>query len=337
MAQQETLDAASENELRVGHVLDLRFQMEDVIGRSGMATIYRAVDMQTGSTVAVKVPKMNIESDPVSYGRFVREERIGSRLRDPSLLRFIPMAGPKSRPYIVTEFLDGCTLAWVMHRVRPLAEADALKIAGAVCEALRALHNRGFVHRDLKPGNIMICRDGRLCLMDFGLAEETGESRGLLAGLAPLFGTPEYMAPEQVANRRNDERTDVYCLGVILYQMLTGSLPFVAEDVWSAAHMRINGDPLPLRSVNPNVTPQAEEIVLHAMRRNPKDRYQTAAELKRDLEQPERVHVTGLSQRLQAPRWRLSLQGTPILSGVVIGILALASMVGLFFLLLHSR
>jgi len=337
MPQRETVDGPTEGELHTGFLLDGRFRLDEVIGRSGMATIYDAQDLRTGERVAVKVPKMKIESDPVSYGRFQREGRIGSLLNDPSLLQFIPLDFPQSRPYIVTELLDGCTLAWVMHRVRPLAEADALKIASAVSEGLRAMHRRGFIHRDIKPGNIMICRDGRLCLMDFGLAEENDEGRGLLAGLTPLFGTPEYMAPEQVANRRNDQRTDIYSLGVVLYEMLTGRLPFEAQDVWSAAHMRVNGDPLPLRSLNSFVTPEAEEIVLHAMRRDPKERYQSAAELKRDLDLPDRVHVTGLSQRLQAPRWRLSLQGTPILSGIVIGLVSLASMVGLFFVLMHLR
>jgi serine/threonine protein kinase len=337
MAQRETLDGPSGSELHAGFLLDGRFRLDEVIGRSGMATIYAAEDLEAARRVAVKVPKMKIESDPVSYGRFQREERIGSMMKDPSLLEFIRVDIPKSRPYIVTELLDGCTLAWVMHRVRPLAEPDALKIASAVCDGLRTMHRRGFIHRDLKPGNIMICRDGRLCLMDFGLAEETDEGRGLLAGLTPLFGTPEYMAPEQVANRRNDQRTDIYSLGVVLYEMLTGRLPFEAQDVWSAAHMRVSGDPVPLRALNGDVTPEAEEIVLHAMRRDPRERHQTVAELKRELDMPDRVHVTGLSQRLQAPRWRLSLQGTPILSGIVIGLVALASMVGLFFVLLHSR
>ena len=232
-----------------------------------MATIYLADDRATGTSVAIKVPHLRIESDPVSFGRFERERRIGEALDDPFLLKFIRVPGTRSRPYIATEFLDGATLGWVLHRTHPLPEQEALRIAAALCEALAAMHAAGVVHRDLKPGNVMICRDGRLCLMDFGLAAEISASRGLLAGLAPLFGTPEYMAPEQVRNRRNDERTDIYCVGVILYQMLTGVLPFQNEDPWAAAHMRVNGDPVAPRSINPGgFAARAEEIVLHAMR-----------------------------------------------------------------------
>jgi serine/threonine-protein kinase len=199
------------------------------------------------------------------------------------------------------------------------------------------MHARRIIHRDVKPANIMICRDQRLCLLDFGLAAEADAGQGILAGLTPLFGTPEYMAPEQVRNKENDVRTDIYSLGVILYQMLTGVLPFQGEDPWAAAQLRVTGDPVAPRSINPAVTPQAEEIVLRALRRAPEERYQTVAAFRADLDAPERVHVTGLSGRLQAPHFRISLHGTPILAGVIIGVGSLAFLVGLFFLLMRHR
>jgi serine/threonine protein kinase len=331
----EGLGPPLEEELASGHVLDGRYLIGAAIGRSGMATIYRAHDQRTGGVVAVKIPLMRIESDPVSFGRFQREERIGCMLSDPLLLRFVPPDASRSRPYIVTEFLDGCTLAAVLHQTRPIPEADALRIAAVVCSALGPMHRRRVIHRDLKPGNIMICRDQRLCLMDFGLAAEVDESSGFLAGLTPLFGTPEYMAPEQVRNARNDERTDIYSLGVILYQMLTGVLPFQSEDPWVSAQMRVTGDPVAPRTLNPDITPEAEEIVLRAMRRKPAERYPTVESFKADLDAPERVHVTGLSGRLRKPRWRLSLQGTPILSGICIAVSFLVFLVGLFLFLMH--
>jgi serine/threonine-protein kinase len=328
---------AEEADLPAGHVLDERFFIREVAGRSGMATIYRARDQLTGGDVAVKVPHLRVESDPVSYGRFQREQRIGEALSDPFLLRFVPAGVQKSRPYIVTEFLDGCTLALVIHRTRPMEERDALKIASAICQALAPMHAKRLIHRDLKPGNIMICRDGRLCIMDFGLASEIETTQGILAGLNGIFGTPEYMAPEQVRNRSNDERTDIYAVGVILFQMLTGVLPFQHEDAWEVGHMRANGDPVAPRTLNPAISPQVEEIVLHAMRRKPAERYPSVAAFQAELDAPERVHVTGLCQRLKAPRWRLSFYGTPILSGFLIGIGALVFMVGLFFALLHFK
>ncbi|MGA7725321.1 MAG: serine/threonine-protein kinase [Opitutaceae bacterium] len=338
LSEREGLSPPVEDEYPEGHVLDGRFVLREVIGRSGMATIYRAEDReQGGRSVAVKIPLMRIESDPVSFGRFQREERIGTMLRHPLLLEFVPVDGPKCRPYIVTEYLDGCTLAYILHRTRPLPEADALGIASAICLALKYLHSRKIIHRDLKPGNVMICRDLRLCLMDFGLAAEVDSGFSLLAGLTPLFGTPEYMAPEQVQNKANDERTDIYSVGVILYQMLTGVLPFQAEDPWAAAQLRVNGDPVAPRSLNPAITPEAEEIVLHAMRRRPADRYPTAEAFRAELDSPSSVHVTGLSGRLKAPRWRISLQGTPILAGALIGAGALLFMTGLFFVLIRHR
>ena len=338
LPEREGLPDPIEKEMTPGDVLDGRFVIREVVGRSQMATVYRADDTQQGgASVAIKMPLMRIESDPVSFGRFQREERIGSTLRDPLLLRFMPAPEHRSRPYIVMEFLDGCSLAYVLHRTRKLPEADALRVASVICQALRHVHGRRIVHRDLKPGNVMICRDQRLCLMDFGLAAEADTGFSILAGLTPLFGTPEYMAPEQVRNKANDERTDIYSLGVILYQMLTGVLPFQAEDPWSAAQLRVSGDPAAPRTFDPQITPQAEEIVLRAMRRDPSERYQTVDAFRADLDAPGRVHVTGLSSRLKAPQWRLSLQGTPILSGILIGVVSLLSMVGLFFVLMRHR
>ena len=338
LPEREGLGPALEEEYPPGHLLDGRFVIREAIGRSAMATIYRAEDREAGgSSVAVKVALARVESDPALFGRFQREERIVSSLASPGLLRYIPAPSERSRPYFVTEYLDGCTLALVIHRSRPIPEGDALRIAAALCQALIPMHEAGIVHCDLKPANVMICRDGTLCVMDFGLATEISSGGALLAGLTPLFGTPEYMAPEQVRNRRCDARTDVYCVGVILYQMLTGALPFVHEDPWAAAQLRVTGDPVAPRSIVPAVSAQAEEIVLRAMRRKPAERYQTAAELKRDLDAPGRVQVTGLSGRLQAPRWRLSLIGTPILAGAVIGVASLAFLVGLFLVLMRMR
>jgi len=314
-------------------LLDGRFLIKDVAGRSMATTVYEARDVQTGHDVAVKVPHLRTESDPVAFGRFQREERIGLMLSDPFLLRFVPVGESRSRPYLVTEFIDGCNLAFVIHRTKPIPERDALRIASSLCAALGKMHERRIIHRDLKPDNIMVCRDGRICLVDFGMSAGLDEGRGLLASLAPLFGTPEFMAPEQVRNKRNDERTDIYSLGVILYQMLTGVLPYRNEDPWVAAHMRVNGDPPAPRSINPDLSPQAEEIVLCALRRKPEERYRTVAAFKAALDAPDRVHVTGLSQRLEAPKWRLSLHGTPILAGLLIGFCALAAMVGMFFVL----
>jgi serine/threonine protein kinase len=333
----EGLAPAIEPDLPEGEVIDGRFVIREPVGRSDMATVYRAEDRADGGrSVAIKIPLLRTESDPVLFGRFHREELIGVTLSHPNLLSFIRVSGEKSRPYIAMEYLDGCTLAYILHLTRPLPERDSLRITAVVCGALEYLHGRGYIHRDLKPSNIMICRDCTLRLMDYGLAEELGVQHGLFGSFAPLFGTPEYMAPEQVRNAKNTESTDIYSLGVVLYQMMTGVLPFPAPDPWASAHMRVTGDPVAPRAVNPAISAQAEEIVLHAMRRKPSERYPTMGAFHSEVDAPERVHVTGLSGRLKAPTFRLSLEGTPILSGVLIGVAVLAAAAAIVFLTIHG-
>ena len=333
----EGLAPAIEPDLPDGEVIDGRFVIREPVGRSELSTVYRAEDRSdSGRSVAIKIPLVRTASDPVQYGRFQREETIGVTLSHPSLLRFIRIPGEKGRPYIAMEYLDGCTLAYILHLTRPLPERDSLRITGVVCGALEYLHGRGYIHRDLKPSNIMICRDGTLRVMDYGLAEELRARRGLLDSMTPLFGTPEYMAPEQVRNKRNTERTDVYSLGVVLYQMLTGVLPFAGAEPWAAAQMRVTGDPAAPRTVNSRITAQAEEIVLRAMRRNPAERYPSAAAFHAAVDAPEKVHVTGLSGRLRAPTFRLSLEGTPILSGVLIGVGVLLAAAAVVFFAMHG-
>jgi serine/threonine-protein kinase len=333
----EGLAPEIEPDIPEGEVLDGRFVIREAVGRSDMATVYRAEDRADGGrSVAIKIPLMKTESDPVLFARFHREERIGITLHHPCLLRFIPVTGPKSRAYIAMEYLDGCTLAYILHLTRPLPEHDSLRITAVVCEALSYLHGHGFIHRDLKPSNIMICRDSTLRVMDYGLAEEINKRRSILDSMTPLFGTPEYMAPEQVRNARNSELTDIYSLGVVLYQMLTGVLPFAGAEPWVSAQMRVTGDPAAPREVNSRISPAAEEIVLHAMRRKPSERYPSAAAFEVELEAPEKVHITGLAGRLKKPTFRLSLEGTPILSGILIGVGVLLAGAALVLFVMHG-
>ena len=208
-----------------GHVLDGRFLITEVLSRSGMGTIFKAEDTQNGNQpVAVKVPHLEYESDPNFFSRFQREERIGLELNHPFILKFIPVKD-KSRPYIVTEYLKGCTLEHLLKAMRPLPEKDALKLASLICEALQHMHDHGVIHRDLKPQNVMICCDGTIRIMDFGIARDTVSRRITRVGNSNSMGTPDYMAPEQVTGKRADKRTDIYNLGGLLYEMLTGVLP----------------------------------------------------------------------------------------------------------------
>ena len=288
-----------------GQVLDGRFRITAVLSRSGMATIFKAEDTENANQpVAIKVPHLKFESDPNFYSRFEREEKIGLRLNHPFVLKFIAVKD-KSRPYIVTEYLKGCTLEHLLKAMRPLPEKDAMKIASLVCEALQHMHEQGVVHRDLKPQNIMICCDGTIRIMDFGIARDHGSRRITFFGNSSTMGTPDYMAPEQVTGKKADHRTDIYNLGALLYELLVGTPPFQNENPWAALNARVTGDPEAPRRLNRELSAQAEEIVLRALQREPSKRYQTAAEMKADLDSSEHVRVTGLAERLQAPRpWK---------------------------------
>jgi len=289
-------------EVEVGQVLDNRFRITDLVSRSGMASIFKAQDLQSGEVVAIKIPFMQFESDPAFFSRFQREEAIGKTLRHPFILRILAVE-EKSRPYIVMEFLQGQTLRQVLRSVERMPVADALKIAGRICDALEYLHGQNVVHRDLKPENVMLCDDGSIRLMDFGIAKAAGLRRLTFSGFSASLGTPDYMAPEQVKGKRGDARTDIYSLGIMLYEMVTGALPFEGTNPYAIMHARLAGDPVAPRKWNPELSPQLEEIILHALERQPYDRYPSAAAMKVELDAPESVPLTGRCDRLrpQAP------------------------------------
>ena len=296
-------------EIEVGQLLDNRFQISSVIARSGMASLFKAIDTTTGKDVAVKVPFMQFESDPAFFSRFQREEEIGKLLSHPYILHIVSVE-KKSRPYIAMEFLEGRTLGEILRKEKKLPETKALEIAGKIAEALAYMHepSRNVIHRDLKPDNVMLCNDGSLRIMDFGIAK-AGMRRITVVGFSSAMGTPDYMAPEQVKGQRGDARTDIYSLGAMLYEMTTGKTPFAGDNPYAIMNARLIGDPEAPRDVNSGLSPQVEEIILHAMARRPEDRYPTAQAMKAALDQPAAVQITGRRDRLEAPKaWRVKWQ-----------------------------
>jgi serine/threonine-protein kinase len=322
-------------DLRPGQILDGRFRLLRVISHSGMASIFEAQDLKDGNKlVAIKVPQRRLESNVGFFARFLREEEIGLSLNHPLILKFIS-SEDKKRAYIVTEYLRGSTLSQLLWKHTPLPEKDAFRIIRILCEALKYLHNKGVVHRDLKPGNIMICCDRTMRLMDFGLATQDEYRKITLQGMAPMLGTPDYTSPEQVLNQKTDARTDIYSVGIILYEMLTGVVPFANENAWVAMNDRVTGDPAAPRSLNPAISREAEEIVLHCMRRNPAERYQCVEELIKELEAPEKVTVTGYALNLKKPHWRFGYRSTPILFGVAAAVAFILFQIAAFFVFRH--
>jgi len=322
------------NEIQPGMVLDDRFEITDLINRSGMASIFKANDRKTGLTVAVKIPLMQFESDAASFSRFEREEEIGKTLTHPYILRiFAVPPEEKSRPYIVMEYLQGQTLAALLRQVHPLPEPDAAKIASRICEALDYMHFHQIVHRDLKPQNIMICNDGSIRIMDFGIAKSLKMRRITFVGFSPSMGTPDYMAPEQVKGKRGDERTDIYCLGAILYEMCTGQTPFEGESPYAVMNARLTGDPIAPRKINPKLTAAIEEIILHALERDPANRFPNALAMKAELDDYEKVELVERYRRLQTPQlWKSRFRLLPLIL-----LFALAQVVIFLVLILYFK
>jgi serine/threonine-protein kinase len=319
-------------EFAPGSLLDERFVISEMICSGGMAAIYKATDLQNGGRmVAIKIPHRSAEADPLLFSRFQTEEKIGCELDHPSILKFFPVK-TRSRMYLVMEFLEGKTLFQLLRERRVLPEEEALALASRICQPLQYLHDRGILHRDLKPENIMLCNDGTIRLMDFGIARLAHARRMTFIGFAP--GTPHYMAPERVNGKRGDPRTDIYSLGAIIYEMLTGVIPFNDEDVTAIMNARVTGDPESLRWLNPGISPHAEEIVLHAMDRDPDKRPPTAAALKAALDEPVKVEMTGRCDRLKpSTPFRRGLRKARTIA--MWAVLPVAIQVLLFFLLWH--
>jgi serine/threonine-protein kinase len=311
-----------------GQVLDDRFLLVEEIARGGMSRILKARDLRNaGAAVVVKIPLEQFSSGVGSWSMFQQEEEIGLRLDHAYLLKFVPLI-PR-RAYVVTEYVPGCTLADRLARQSPLPEPEAIAIASRVCEALQHLHDRGFVHYDVKPANVMLCPDGTIRLIDFGLAHAAVKGRFSLSSPPPAIASAAYVAPEQVRRKRGRKSVDIYALGAMLYQMLSGQEPFPGDDPFVVASARTIGDPPAPRQLNPGISPQTEEIVLRALQRDPARRYPSAAAMRADLDAHEQLPIAGLAARLQpVTAWRRRLRLARYVCIVVV--LPLAAQVGLF-------
>jgi serine/threonine protein kinase len=258
------------------------------VATGGMASVFRGADLRSSERVAIKVPHPQAECDPVFFERFRREAEIGRQMDHPSVTRVLS-DDDQSRVYMAMEWVEGRSLRHILAEEGKLAPERAVPIAIAICEALDYLHTHGVVHRDLKPENILIVAGGRIKLIDFGIAAKTGARRLTFGKLSQVMGTPEYISPEQVKGGRGDSRSDLYALGVMLYEMLTGKTPFRGDNPFAIMNARVSSDPIPPREINPEIPPAFETILLRALDRDPKRRYASAREFSADLEHPDQV------------------------------------------------
>jgi serine/threonine-protein kinase len=290
------------DQINPGEQLD-QFRIEDIVGRSATAIILRAADLHTHQKVAIKLPRLELESDPAFSDRFRREEEIGETLDHPGIVKVIRSAG-RTRPYIVMEWFEGKPLRQVLSEEQ-LTSERAVRITISICKALEYIHNHGIVHRDLRPEHILVNDDDDIKLIDFGAAgKEAAARRITFTSISQLTGGSEYVSPEELKGKRGDARSDVYAVGIILYEMLTRRKPFEASDAFD----RTVNHPIPPREIDAAISAQLQEVIYRALERDPRNRYANAHDFARDLQHLDEV---GVADRAEVRDWKKAGSARP--------------------------
>jgi beta-lactam-binding protein with PASTA domain/tRNA A-37 threonylcarbamoyl transferase component Bud32 len=265
-----------------------RYELDGVVGRGGMAEVYRARDIRLDRIVAVKTLRDDLARDQTFQARFRREAQSAASLNHPSIVAVYDtgedMLGPTPVPYIVMEYVDGRTLRDLLRDDRRLLPERALEITDGVLRALDYSHRNGIVHRDIKPGNVMLTRTGDVKVMDFGIARAVSDAQATMTQTAQVIGTAQYLSPEQARGERVDARSDLYSTGCLLYELLTGRPPFTGDSPVAIAYQHVRENPVPPSRIDPEIPSWADSIVLKAMAKDPGDRYQSAGEMRNDIQ-----------------------------------------------------
>jgi serine/threonine-protein kinase len=268
-------------------VLGERYEIGGVLGRGGMAEVHRGRDLRLGREVAVKVLRSDLARDPSFQVRFRREAQASASLNHPAIVAVYDTGEDRTAtgatPYIVMEYVEGETLRDVLRREGRLDPQRAMTLAADICGALDFSHRNGIVHRDVKPGNVMITPQGAVKVMDFGIARAVSDSAATMTSTAAVIGTAQYLSPEQARGESVDARSDVYSMGCLLYELVTGAPPFTGDSPVSVAYQHVREDPRLPSSINPQIPRELDAILLKAMSKNPANRYQSAQEMRNDL------------------------------------------------------
>jgi serine/threonine-protein kinase len=265
-----------------------RYELDGIVGRGGMAEVFRARDIRLDRIVAVKTLREDLARDQTFQARFRREAQSAASLNHPSIVAVYDtgedMLGHTPVPYIVMEYVDGRTLRDLLRDDRRLLPERAVEITDGVLRALDYSHRNGIVHRDIKPGNVMLTRSGDVKVMDFGIARAVSDAQATMTQTAQVIGTAQYLSPEQARGERVDARSDLYSTGCLLYELLTGRPPFTGDSPVAIAYQHVRENPVPPSRIDPEVPMWADSIVLKAMAKNPGDRYQSAGEMRADIQ-----------------------------------------------------
>ncbi|MDR1355670.1 MAG: Stk1 family PASTA domain-containing Ser/Thr kinase [Propionibacteriaceae bacterium] len=272
-------------------VLTGRYRLEDVIGRGGMAEVWRASDSRLDRQVAVKRLRPDLASDPVFQARFQREAQSAAGMNHPNIVAVYDTGAevdPTNSilvPYIVMELVSGETLREMMRRGVIIGPTRAFEYVTGVLDAVGFSHSRGIIHRDIKPANVMITTDGQVKVMDFGIARAVADADATMTQTATVIGTAQYLSPEQARGDTVDARSDIYAVGCLLYELLTGRPPFTGDSPVSVAYQHVREMPVPPSQLNVSTTATMDAIVMKALQKSPLDRYQNAAEMLDDITQ----------------------------------------------------
>ncbi|WP_374023666.1 Stk1 family PASTA domain-containing Ser/Thr kinase [Mycobacterium sp. HNNTM2301] len=268
------------------HLSD-RYELGEILGFGGMSEVHLARDVRLHRDVAVKVLRADLARDPSFYLRFRREAQNAAALNHPSIVAVYDTGEAETPtgplPYIVMEYVDGVTLRDIVHTDGPLPPRRAIEIIADACQALNFSHQNGIIHRDVKPANIMISNTNAVKVMDFGIARAIADSGNSVTQTAAVIGTAQYLSPEQARGDTVDARSDVYSLGCVLYEILTGEPPFTGDSPVAVAYQHVREDPIPPSQRHEGISADLDAVVLKALAKNPDNRYQTAAEMRADL------------------------------------------------------
>ncbi|AOW93887.1 serine/threonine protein kinase [Rhodococcus sp. WMMA185] len=269
------------------HNLSARYELGEILGFGGMSEVHLARDVRLSRDVAIKVLRADLARDPTFYLRFRREAQNAAALNHPAIVAVYDTgeaetdAGPL--PYIVMEYVEGETLRDIVRNEGPMSPQHAMEVISDVCAALDFSHRNGIVHRDVKPANIMINRAGAVKVMDFGIARAISDASSPMTQTAAVIGTAQYLSPEQARGEQVDARSDVYSLGCVLFEILTGQPPFKGDSPVAVAYQHVREDPEIPSDINPDIPRELDSVILKAMSKNPANRYQTAADMRSDL------------------------------------------------------